>query len=97
MTKLFNPKLLLAVVACLTCGLAASAYSFKVNGVYYNFTGSSYVEVTSDIPFNEDWIPEDWTPSTLPNELTESASSTVAMFTFPKPLHTTARPTRSVA
>jgi len=72
MIKLFNPKLLLAVVACLTCGLAASAYSFKSGNVYYNITGSSTVEVTTDTQYSEDW-----TPGTMPDGLAASYSGYV--------------------
>ena len=37
---------LLAILACVLCGLGASAYSFYVDSIYYNITGPNTVEVT---------------------------------------------------
>lgn len=35
----------LALVACISCALGASAYSFEVNDIYYTITGTNTVEV----------------------------------------------------
>lgn len=35
----------LALVACISCAIGASAYSFEVNNIYYTITGTNTVEV----------------------------------------------------
>ena len=39
-------KLWLVTIAALWCSITVSAHDFEVNGIYYNFTSSSMVEVT---------------------------------------------------
>ena len=72
MTKLFNLKLLLALVTCLMCGLVANAYSFRVDAVFYNITSSSTVEVVGDTQSSADW-----TPATMPDGLVATYSGYV--------------------
>jgi hypothetical protein len=43
---------LLALVACLSCALGASAYDFVSNGIYYNITGDRTVEVTNNSTYS---------------------------------------------
>lgn len=72
MTRQFNPKLLLALVAGLMCSLVANAYSFKVDGVFYNILSSNTVEVTGDTQSSDEW-----SPGTMPEGLVSSYSGYV--------------------
>lgn len=45
-TKLLNFKSLAILMACLTCGLTASAYDMEINGIYYTKLTNNTVEVS---------------------------------------------------
>ncbi len=72
MIRQFNPKLLLVLVAGLMCSLVANAYSFKVDGVFYNILSSNTVEVTGDTQSSDEW-----SPGTMPEDLVASYSGYV--------------------
>lgn len=72
MTRQFNPKLLLVLVAGLMCSLVANAYSFKVDGVFYNIMSSNTVAVAGDTQSSNEW-----TPGTMPDDLVASYSGYV--------------------